>query len=96
MGMSKSLASYDEIRAAMDRALDSENGVRIPCGSPQAAVNLRQRCYYFRGLDREQSTKIFAAGDPRHGTSAYDTLVVQATDSFLYIRKGAPLVIEEL
>ena len=96
MGMSKSLASYDDIRTALDRALESENGVRIPCGSPQAAVNLRQRCYYFRGLDREQSKKIYAAGDPRYNTSAYDTIVIQAIDTFLYLRTGVALTIEEL
>ena len=76
MPSSQALASYDDVRAFMDRALDSERGVRIPVKDRNRAIHLRQRSYALRKLDRDISREVYPDEDKRHGRSVYDCLVI--------------------
>lgn len=74
MPHSSSPLAYDDIRSALDQALEAPKGVRIICDSEKAAIRLRQRCQSFRKIDRAQNTKIYQEGDPMWGRSVYDRL----------------------
>lgn len=87
MPLSQNIHTYEDCRAIFDRALLSENGVMVTRPTPGSAINLRQRCYKFRALDRLESQKLFPESDPRYGTSAYDLLSVETVENIVYIRK---------
>lgn len=76
MTASNSPLAYDDLRAVMDRALASNNGIRLQCTSVGEAYGLRSRMYKFRSLDREASRDTYPPGDPRHGRSIYDRLTI--------------------
>lgn len=96
--MNQSILSHEDVRSAMDRALDSENGIRITLKSLGAAINFRQRCYRFRAASQKESRQLYKEGDHQYGRSAYDALIVSAVENFVEIRKtnAGTLVIEEL
>lgn len=98
MPLPDNLNSYAEVREALDKALDSEKGVRIRCDNHGAAVHLRHKIYKFRTLDRRESMKLFSADDARYGNSAYDGLVALIADdnTSVIIKRGAALIVEEL
>lgn len=76
-GNSLSILSYPDVRDAMDRSLDSANGVWIKFESVREARSFISRVNKFRSLDRKENTKIYQ--DPTHtlhGRSIYDTLRV--------------------
>jgi hypothetical protein len=56
MGMSESIHSYEDIRGFLDRALESERGVKIEVAEKGKAISMRQRMYKLRTLDRKFST----------------------------------------
>lgn len=96
MPASPSMGSYNDVRAALDRALESEHGVKVDAKSMGNAIHLRQRMYSFRTLDRKRSTEVYPPGDPRYNTSAYDCLTFTQADTFIYIKKPPPLELIEL
>lgn len=77
MAYNTSITSYVDIRAALDRALSSEKGVRLRFPDDKAAMTFKGRVHSLRYLDRKANAKIYPEGDPMHGASAYDPLMVK-------------------
>ena len=77
MATSTSPLAYDDCFEALDRALKSERGIRITCADSDSAYHLRNRLNYARRADRKANADIYERGDPMHGTSQYDSLVVR-------------------
>ena len=75
---SSSILSYPDIRQLMDRALDSEKGVRLKFDTVKSAMMFVWRCNAFRSLDRKENKKIYKEETHSlHGRSIYDTLQVK-------------------
>ena len=87
MPLSDSILSYEDVRAVLDRALDSAHGIRITLPTKGKAIHMRHRLYKFRALDRRESTKIYPPSDVRYGVSVYDSLVAEVVDTSVLIRK---------
>lgn len=83
MSTSTSILAYADVRELLDRAIDSPNGIRVTLpdrleGKPGGtATYFIQRAYKFRTLDRRENAKIYPPGEPMHGKSVYDVLVVR-------------------
>lgn len=89
MGLSNNSASYEGLRTTCDQALSSAKGLKVTLESKGKAVNMRQRFYKMRELDREQSFKIYPEGDPRRGTSVYDGLIAEVDGTCLLLKTEA-------
>jgi hypothetical protein len=104
MAYSKSPLAYEDLREIFDRALDAPKGLRIPCKSRGAAMQLRSRFNSLREVDRKQNLRTYAEGDPMHGQSQYDRLTLRImppgdpNDHYLYIlhRLASELTVEEI
>ena len=96
MTTSRALASYSDVREALDRALEAENGVRVRLNSKGKATNLVQRIYSFRQADRKKSLEIYPRGHPMHDASVYDCLSAKVVDGDVFIQRPQPLDLEEL
>ena len=96
MALSNNIASYEDIRLHLDRALGAETGIRLRCNSHGQAVHMRQRLYKLRALEREQSLELYEPGDSRRATSAYDLLKIEVEDEHVLILQIAPIVVEDL
>lgn len=100
MSLSENPAAYIDCRAYLDRALESERGLRITCGSYGEAINLRQRMYKARQLDQKTSMKENPVDDPKYGRSVYDKLSISIKKDEPYVRvmklENADLKVEEL
>lgn len=98
MPSNESPAAYADIRAALDRALASSNGVLIHAQSHGHAVNLRQRCYTYRKIERRESRKMYKESDSRFDRTPYDGLVVTIVENTVYIKpvREDSLNIEEI
>lgn len=100
MPLSNSLASYEDIRALLDRALEAEHGIRVTHPTKGAAVHWRQRAYKFRLLDRARSKELYSVTSEAWGTSVYDGLVIDIDDNVNFVRKtdvnSLALKVEEL
>lgn len=101
--MSKSPLSYEDIREALDRALEAKKGVRLKLDSNDSAKNFQHRANFFRRQDREDNTKIFPIGHEynpagKRGLSVYDKLKISVRDNIVEIRKYSASVLhtEEL
>lgn len=71
----RSETTWPRIRALMDRAIQSERGIRVPYESYGVADRVRRSAYKIRDAMRKQSAKQFPdPEDPRHGVSPYDGL----------------------
>lgn len=76
MSLSNAVTSYQDVQEILSRAMASQKGIRVKVGTKGAAVQLRQRLYKFRLADRNDSKKMYAAEDFRHGKSDFDSLRV--------------------
>jgi len=101
--------AQEDVKQALDRAVQSEKGVRITfkSGSPEAnsavATATRARMHRVRVLDRKNSTAIYPADHPMHGRSSWDILFIQKVansdgSAELRITKGglANFILEDL
>lgn len=77
MAYNSSITSYPDIRAALDKALDSPKGVRLSFEDKKAAVTFCGRVHSFRWRDRKENQKIYSPDDPMFGRSAYDPLMLK-------------------
>lgn len=75
MSLPTSRFAYLDCIEYFDRASEDPQGIRIRQLSHDAAVHLRSRLHQARKLLREDSRTIYELGDPKHGVSAYDTIV---------------------
>jgi len=91
MSFNKSPFSFDDVKAAWERALESHKGVKIPCRTRGEAVNLRSRFNYYRKLDRQANFQTYQPDDPMYGRSVYDRYLLRipkkgtAEEAVLYI-----------
>src|SRR4051812_48606940 len=76
MTASESPLSYADIREVADRALANGFCVLLKCHDHGNALSERSRFYKMRELDRKESRQTYPKGDPHHGVSVYDRLVV--------------------
>lgn len=72
MPISNSRGSYADCYAIFDKALDSNVGISVPCKDENHATFLRMRMHQARALQRRENAKMYAEGEPLHGTSPYD------------------------
>jgi len=106
MPVSASPISYEDVREAMDKALNSPRGILIKkyIGDPKRANIFRQRVYHYRRQARADNMKIYPVGHRLHpeediAWSIYDPLEVDILkDGTILItpRNGNSLLIEEL
>ena len=93
-------AALPTARSILDRALESEKGIRVNLGTPQRATSIRMQCYTARSRDRTRSTKIYEPDHPSYGQSVYDGIELFIEDSVLILRKGINIdetgLVEEL
>jgi hypothetical protein len=83
---SSSILSYPDIRQVMDRAIDSEKGVRLKFDTVKSAQTFVFRCNTFRSLDRKENKKIYPdETHSLHGRSIYDTLQVKRREEHVEI-----------
>jgi hypothetical protein len=76
-----SLLAYPEVRDALDRALQSERGIRVNFRTLNAAKQFIGRAYSFRMLDRIENAKIYPdQTHTLHGRSMYDVLRLRIRD----------------
>lgn len=98
MPLPKSISAYGDCRDALDRALESERGIKIECETSGMAIRLRHRMNSFRSRDRQTNSKTYEATHPMHNASAYDKLILRIVGSDLLIEKvsSESLTISEL
>jgi hypothetical protein len=112
MPQAKGLNAYPNARALLDRALDSERGIKLPYPDYSQAFKMRMNCYTVRSRERKYSTEIYESSHPLHGQTPWDGIemiiedsvghIVQSTDDkldppyYLVFRKAQLLDIEEL
>lgn len=94
-------AAYGSYFDLLDRALDTEAGIRIECSSQGEAYQYRVKLHSARKIDRKLNRESRSPDDPFFGTSDYDKLIVrtQTIDGrwWIYIEPVAiPNNIEEL
>lgn len=75
-GFSKSIMSYKDCRALLDRALESERGLKVSVGTYGEAVRLRSRIHNFRRMDARENSRVHPSDHPLHNASVYDELVI--------------------
>jgi hypothetical protein len=76
MALSDSRNAYDDCFELLDKALNSEKGVRYQETSESMAKHMINRLNYARSIDRRMNKEIFDTTSPKHGVSAYDSLIV--------------------
>lgn len=101
MVTSTSRLSYSDCYDIFDRALDSALGLRIRFHDEGSASHFRTRLHAARQVHRRDNAETYPEGDPKHGASEYDGLIVKLrTDDrgpFLLIEKLAnEMQIEEI
>lgn len=77
MVTSSSRLSYIDAYEVLDRALAARRGVRITFEDVGAARSFQLRLNKARALNREDNAETYPAGEPLHGRSEYDTLLIQ-------------------
>lgn len=68
--------SFKLQKETLERALESENGVRATFRTRSEAVNFRHRCYLYRAFDREWNASLYPSDHPMHGLSMFDDLLI--------------------
>lgn len=80
MGANISPLAQEDVRQALDRALETPNGIAITFDTANAAANkaacitTRARIHKVRAFDREQNRKLWPVDHPMHGNSVWDAI----------------------
>lgn len=89
MGSSNSILSYEKEADMLEKAINSERGLRATFESEREAIHFIHRCNKFRVLDRRRSKSIYLEpAHEMHGASVYDRIVIR--------RDGAKVIMEKL
>lgn len=91
MVTSSSRLSYKDCYDLMDKAVESEKGIRVQFADEGAAMHMRVRVNSARKLDREDNRETFGDGHPMSGKSLYDDLAVKVRVA----KDGAYLILEK-
>ncbi len=86
MGQAQGTNAYPSARVLLDRALESEKGIRVKFESAKKAFRFRMNCYTVRKRERENSVRIYDSTHPMHGHSPWDHLELLLEEEFLIIR----------
>lgn len=65
------------IRALLDAALEAPDGIRVLAIQPGKATHLRSQIHSLRSGERKKTARAWPEGDPKHGTSGYDSLLTE-------------------
>lgn len=84
MGSSKSLFAYEDIRQALDKALEAKKGIKIIFETNGQAFGARHRFNQFRSMDRRENARIYPEDHKMHNRTQYDVLRLRLP------KKGAP------
>ena len=85
--------SYRDIFDILDRASESEKGIRITLKDGNARIAFRHRVYKARMADRDQAKETHPPDSEHYGVSEYDHLVVKLEgDSAITITPGGTSV----
>lgn len=89
--------AYKDCEALFDQASDDAKGIRFRVPSESHAIHLRMRMQQFRALDREDNRRLYDLGNPMHGCSIYDPLVIRyrhdGSDWWVYVEpRSAPII----
>lgn len=76
----RSKFQFDDLRQLFDKAIESERGIDIRQKSSPAAMAFRHRLNSFRVNDRNDNAQIYPVGDPLHGASVYDAIVIRVVE----------------
>ena len=77
-----SLLAYPDVKEFLERALNSERGVKMTFKTRADAFRFRGRCDSFRKLDRKENLKIYTEPTKTlHGRSVYDVLLIRNADT---------------
>lgn len=76
MGQTTDINAYADIRALMDRALETPKGIRVRCANPADAHRKRMNVYSVRHNDLKLSRQTWPEGHPNHNTTVYASLAV--------------------
>lgn len=98
MPLARGADSYADVRALLDRALESEKGIVVTFEDEKVALSKWRICYVVRSRAAKQSMKMFPADDPKYGCSPYDKLQFRHKGNKLEILKLSSLnyAIEEV
>ena len=100
MAGSKDTITYEAELEALNKALESDAGVRIPFGVQGDAINYRLRLHKARRNDRTANKQMYDSDHPLWGKSVYDGLVVRITPEkgkwYVYVVKSTMGDIEPL
>lgn len=96
MGLSSKLEDYEDVREHMDRAVASTNGIRVNLSNGGGAINLRQRMYKLRQLEKRRSLELYEVGDERRAKTVYDNLTIMVVGNSVEIRHGVAATVEDL
>lgn len=98
MSFSKSPLSFEDIRTALDRAMEAPKGILVRLETPGAAVSFVSRANYCRLQDRKENAKTYPDGHPLKQASIWDALRIRADGQVVRITKGdgSTLEIEEI
>lgn len=101
MSLPASIRAYPDCAELFELAAKDPKGARACLGTRDAAIHMRTRMHYFRSLDRQANAEVYPQGDPMHGVSLYDELVVQlkqdnANEWWLYVEpRGSKILAME-
>ena len=74
--MTDKTRTFTTPRDLLERALNSERGIRIWFDSQKSAQSMSNRIATVKSEDRKKSTKVYSLGDPLYNTSLYDGVAV--------------------
>lgn len=91
MSLPNARLAYHDCFDLFDAAVSDPKGVRVGFSEKGEATFFRMRLHNARKIDRRNNAKIYPEGDPMHGQSIYDRLVVQIREEgdmvWVYIRQ---------
>ena len=73
-----SINAYPDIRQVLDRALESQKGIRLVFKDHKEAMTFKGRCHTFRFKDRAANSKTYHEGHPMHNSSVYAVLMLKS------------------
>ena len=70
-----SMFGFPDARAFLNRAIETQNGVRAIFPEWKGAFSFRMRCYAFRKRERALNRKVYEPGQPMFDATAHDGLI---------------------
>jgi hypothetical protein len=80
MAQAKGITAYPTARALLDRALETERGIKVEFPSYAAAFKMRMNCYTVRSRERKESIKLYDESHPLHGATPWDSIEMLILD----------------